>query len=40
MKSQKEKTYDNDLVWARMKYCPYWPARVSQSAKKSDENNK
>lgn len=20
---------NSDLVWARMKYCPFWPARVS-----------
>lgn len=29
MKIKKEAT-ENQLVWAGMRFCPYWPARVSQ----------
>lgn len=28
MEIKKEKTSGHDLVWAQMRYCPYWPARV------------
>lgn len=24
----EQKVLDSDLVWAQMRYCPYWPARV------------
>lgn len=27
----KEEATQNHLVWAGMRYCPYWPARVRQT---------
>lgn len=34
MKIKKEKIDDiqhNSLVWARMRFCPFWPARVVET---------
>lgn len=31
MNIKKEKTRTGDLVWAQMKYSPYWPAKVVET---------
>lgn len=31
IKKEKVEGTNEDLVWAQMRYCPYWPARVCKN---------
>lgn len=31
MEVKKENWFENCLVWAKMRYCPYWPAKTVET---------